>query len=100
MKKGKIIFLYFLILIHINFYKNVKIKKKWENIFYLYNTPPINKQKQKFQLKNTCTFLTGIKVKIYIQLNFFLRAYIIIFFTVSLLFLHNILFYIYTNLHA
>ncbi|VTZ71345.1 tryptophan--tRNA ligase, putative [Plasmodium chabaudi chabaudi] len=61
MKKRKIIFLYFLIVIHINFYKNVIIKKKCGNLFYLYNTPPVNKQKKNFQLKNSCTFLTGIK---------------------------------------
>ncbi|CAD2106362.1 tryptophan--tRNA ligase, putative [Plasmodium vinckei brucechwatti] len=61
MKKGKIIFLYFLIVIHINLYKNVKINKKSGNLFYLYNTPTVNKQKKNFQLKNSCTFLTGIK---------------------------------------
>ncbi|CRH02936.1 tryptophan--tRNA ligase, putative [Plasmodium relictum] len=61
MKKEHIIILSFLLFIQIYFCKNIKVRKFKGIVFYLFRVTKIYKKKINFQLKNNCTFLTGIK---------------------------------------
>ncbi|SCP03788.1 tryptophan--tRNA ligase, putative [Plasmodium malariae] len=62
MRKGKNLILSFLLIIQINFCKNVTVGKKNERIaLFLHKIVDIKKIKFNFRLKDSCTFLTGIK---------------------------------------
>ncbi|CRG97146.1 tryptophan--tRNA ligase, putative [Plasmodium gallinaceum] len=61
MRKENILILSFLLFIQVYLCKNVKVRKFKGSVFYLFREIKIYKKKVNFQVKNSCTFLTGIK---------------------------------------